>query len=121
MAAASRDPGEVFAEDAAGDGIKNISYQEMNSTMQREIVNVLNEPESVMLRRKDLTEQIKVMREAQKVIRRDPDLMSVMQININDSDIAGHGKDDKAKEKEKASTHVESKKSDSISSLFGKK
>ena len=30
---------------------------------------------------------IKVMKNAQKIIRRDPDLMTVMQININDSDI----------------------------------
>ena len=67
----------------------NMLYQ------QRELVNVLNEPESVMLRRKDLTEQIKVMKEAQKVIKRDPDLMSVMQININDSDISGHTKEAK--------------------------
>ena len=30
---------------------------------------------------------IKVMRNAQKILRRDPDLMTVMQINISDSDI----------------------------------
>lgn len=56
---------------------------------------MLNEPESVMIRRKELTDQIKVMREAQKIIRRDPDLMQVMAININDSDIANHGNDKK--------------------------
>ena len=61
----------------------------------REVVDVLNEPESVMIRRKELTDQIKVMREAQKIIRRDPDLMQVMAININDSDIANHGNDKK--------------------------
>ena len=33
---------------------------------------------------------IKVMKNAQKIIRRDPDLMTVMQININDSDITSH-------------------------------
>ena len=93
----------------------NMLYQ------QREMVNVLNEPESVMLRRKDLTEQIKVMKEAQKVIRRDPDLMSVMQININDSDISGHAKEEKVKEKVTSTTHSDTKKPDSISSLFGKK
>ena len=81
---------------------------------------MLNEPESVMLRRKDLTEQIKVMKEAQKVIRRDPDLMSVMQININDSDISGHAKEEK-KEKVTTTTNADTKKQDSISSLFGKK
>ena len=59
----------------------------------REIVNVLNEPESVQIRRKELLHQIKVLWEAQKIVRRDPDLMQVMQININDSDITGHGKD----------------------------
>ena len=48
-----------------------------------------------MIRRKELTDQIKVMREAQKIIRRDPDLMQVMAININDSDIANHGNDKK--------------------------
>ena len=44
----------------------------------QEVVNVLNEPESVMIRRKELTEQIKVLRDAQRIIRRDPDLMQVM-------------------------------------------
>lgn len=42
-----------------------------------------------MLRRKELVEQIKVMKEAQKIIKRDPDLMQIMNININDSEIAG--------------------------------
>ena len=53
----------------------------------REMTDLLSEPESVAERRKELTELIKVMRNAQKIIRRDPDLMTVMQININDSDI----------------------------------
>ena len=55
----------------------------------KELTESLNEPESIALRRKELTEMIKVMRNAQKIIRRDPDLMNVMQININDSDITG--------------------------------
>ena len=63
----------------------------------QEVVNVLNEPESVMIRRKELTEQIKVLRDAQRIIRRDPDLMQVMQIDINDSDITGHGKKEEEK------------------------
>ena len=54
----------------------------------REITDLLSEPESVAERRKELNELIKVMRNAQKIIRRDPDLMTVMQININDSDIS---------------------------------
>ena len=53
----------------------------------REMTDLLSEPESVAERRKELNELIKVMRNAQKIIRRDPDLMTVMQININDSDI----------------------------------
>lgn len=53
-----------------------------------EILNSLNEPESVTFKRKELTERIKVMREAQKIIKRDPDLMQVMKIDINDNDIA---------------------------------
>jgi dynamin 1-like protein len=53
----------------------------------REITDCLSEPESVAERRKELNEMIKVMKNAQKIIRRDPDLMAVMQININDSDI----------------------------------
>ena len=53
----------------------------------REITDLLSEPESVAERRKELNDMIKVMRNAQKIIRRDPDLMSVMEININDSDI----------------------------------
>ena len=53
----------------------------------REMTDLLSEPESVAERRKALNDMIKVMRNAQKILRRDPDLMSVMQININDSDI----------------------------------
>jgi dynamin 1-like protein len=53
----------------------------------REITDLLNEPENVAERRKELNDMIKVMKNAQKIIRKDPDLMNVMQININDSDI----------------------------------
>ena len=53
----------------------------------REMTDLLSEPEHIAERRKELTELIKVMKNAQKIIRRDPDLMTVMQININDSDI----------------------------------
>ena len=53
----------------------------------REMTDLLSEPESVAERRKELNDMIKVMKNAQKIIRRDPDLMSVMQININDGDI----------------------------------
>ena len=54
----------------------------------REMTDLLSEPESVAERRKELNDMIKVMKNAQKIIRRDPDLMSVMQININDSEIS---------------------------------
>ncbi|MCQ2820592.1 MAG: dynamin family protein [archaeon] len=57
-----------------------------------EILNSLNEPESVTLKRQELTERIKVMRDAQKVIKRDPDLMQVMKIDINDNDITNKEK-----------------------------
>jgi hypothetical protein len=53
-----------------------------------ELIASLNEPEEIMRIRHDLTRQIKVMRDAQKVIRRDPDLMAVMQISIDDNEIA---------------------------------
>ncbi|MBQ6284768.1 MAG: dynamin family GTPase [Bacilli bacterium] len=65
----------------------------------REITDLLSEPESVAERRKELTELIKVMKNAQKIIRRDPDLMSVMQININDDDITAQ-KPNKGKKEE---------------------
>jgi dynamin 1-like protein len=77
--------------------IGNFLVKEIQENMQlklynklynaREITDLLSEPESVAERRKELNELIKVMRNAQKIIRRDPDLMTVMQININDSDI----------------------------------
>ena len=51
------------------------------------MTDLLSEPESVAERRKELNEMIKVMRNAQKILRRDPDLMTVMQINISDNDI----------------------------------
>jgi hypothetical protein len=54
-----------------------------------EMVNVLNEPEHIQRRREELNASIKVMKEAQKLIKRDPDLMAVSQINISDNDIYG--------------------------------
>ena len=56
----------------------------------KELTDLLNEPENVAERRKELNDIIKVMKNAQKIIRRDPDLMNVMQININDGDIINH-------------------------------
>ena len=66
----------------------------------REITDLLSEPEHIAERRKELTDMIKVMKNAQKIIRRDPDLMTVMQININDSDITVQ-KDSKQESKDK--------------------
>ena len=63
----------------------------------REMTDLLCEPESVAERRKELNDLIKVMRNAQKIIRRDPDLMSVMEININDEDITSHAKKEEPK------------------------
>ena len=73
----------------------------------REITDCLNEPESVAERRKELTEMIKVMKNAQKIIRRDPDLMAVMQININDSDITSHESKSKKDDKQKNASKTE--------------
>ena len=50
-----------------------------------EMTDLLSGPESIAEKRKELTELIKVMRNTQKIIRRD--LMTVIQININDDDI----------------------------------
>ena len=69
----------------------------------REMTDLLSEPESVAERRKELNNMIKVMRNAQKILRRDPDLMTVMQININDSDITNTPENRKADEAKKAS------------------
>ena len=66
----------------------------------REMTDLLNEPESIAERRKELNDMIKVMRNAQKIIRRDPDLMTVMQININDSDITPSKPEKENKKKE---------------------
>ncbi len=66
----------------------------------REMTDLLSEPESVAERRKELNDMIKVMRNAQKIIRRDPDLMTVMQININDSDITNTANTTETKKKE---------------------
>ena len=75
----------------------------------KEMTDLLSEPESVAERRKELNDMIKVMRNAQKIIRRDPDLMNVMQININDSDITSP-KETKEKEKEKDNKDTKEKK-----------
>ena len=89
----------------------------------REMTDLLNEPESIAERRKELNDMIKVMRNAQKIIRRDPDLMTVMQININDSDITP-SKPEKEKEKPKApgpalKPPAESGKKKNFGNLFG--
>jgi hypothetical protein len=89
----------------------------------REIVNVLNEPESVTIRRKELNDQIKVLKEAQKIIRKDPDLMQVMQIDINDADITG-GSQSKQPLQQKISNQIQgvtNKISEGMGKLFGKK
>ena len=75
----------------------------------REMTDLLSEPESVAERRKELNDMIKVMRNAQKIIRRDPDLMNVMQININDSDITSP-KETKEKEKDNKDTKEKKEK-----------
>ena len=75
----------------------------------REMTDLLSEPESVAERRKELNDMIKVMKNAQKIIRRDPDLMTVMQININDSDISNTQDKKGKKEEPKKATKVEAK------------
>ena len=75
----------------------------------REMTDLLSEPESIAERRKELNEMIKVMRNAQKIIRRDPDLMTVMEINITDSDITntqGSKKHEEEKKLEKKESKV---------------
>jgi len=81
----------------------------------REMTDLLNEPESVAERRKELNDMIKVMRNAQKIIRRDPDLMTVMQININDSDITNIKPEKENKKKEEKKQPIEKKDSKPVS------
>ena len=80
----------------------------------REMTDLLSEPESVAERRKELNDMIKVMRNAQKILRRDPDLMTVMQINISDNDItntqASKKKEEPKKIEKKDSKPVEKPK-----------
>ena len=75
----------------------------------RELTDLLSEPESVAERRKELNDMIKVMRNAQKILRRDPDLMTVMQINISDSDITNTTASKKKEEQPKKVEKKESK------------
>ena len=58
----------------------------------KSMVSVLNEPEGIKRQRIELNRQIKVMKDAQKVIKRDPDLMNVMQIKIDEADIQEYEK-----------------------------
>ena len=94
----------------------------------KEMIDLLNEPESIAERRKELNDMIKVMKNAQKIIRRDPDLMSVMQININDNDINSQINDESKKNLEKKETKQNKKalksssgndKTKAIEKLFG--
>ena len=89
----------------------------------RDITDLLSEPESVAERRKELNDMIKVMRNAQKIIRRDPDLMTVMQININDEDITTHAKKEDAKKEPSKATKVDPTKTSkkNFGNLFGEK
>ena len=82
----------------------------------KELTDLLNEPENIAERRKELNDIIKVMKNAQKIIRRDPDLMNVMQININDGDIINHSHDYKKSDESKKST--EKKESKLIQPVF---
>ena len=91
----------------------NYLVKEIEENMQlklynaREMTDLLSEPESVAERRKELNDMIKVMRNAQKILRRDPDLMTVMQINISDNDITNtqaSKKKEEAKKTEKKET-----------------
>ena len=81
----------------------------------QEIVAALNEPEGIKRQREELTRQIKVMRDAQKVIRRDPDLMSVMNIDISDNEISEHGN----RKKSEAETKAPEIKSAKVNNMFG--
>ena len=81
----------------------------------REMTDLLNEPESIAERRKELNDMIKVMKNAQKIIRRDPDLMTVMQININDSDITNIKPEKENKKKEEKKQPIEKKDSKPVS------
>ena len=94
----------------------------------KEMTDLLNDPESIAERRKELNDMIKVMKNAQKIIRRDPDLMSVMQININDNDINSQINDESKKNLEKKETKQNKKalksssgndKTKAIEKLFG--
>ena len=87
----------------------------------KEITDLLSEPESVAERRKELNELIKVMKNAQKIIRRDPDLMTVMQININDSDITSTSTKDKKEKKESklSQEKIKPEKKKAFGNLFG--
>ena len=58
----------------------------------KKVVGILNEPEGITRQRIELNRQIKVMRDAQKVIKRDPDLMNAMQIKIDEADIVEYEK-----------------------------
>ena len=112
--------------------IGNFLVKEIEDNMQlklynklynaREITDLLSEPESVAERRKELNDMIKVMRNAQKIIRRDPDLMSVMEININDSDIVSTtGQETKKKPAPSEPDKQEVPKSSVNKSVIGKK
>ena len=81
----------------------------------QEIVAALNEPEGIKRQREELTRQIKVMRDAQKVIRRDPDLMSVMNIDISNNEISEHGN----RKKSEAETKAPEVKSAKVNNMFG--
>ena len=81
----------------------------------QEIVAALNEPEGIKRQREELTRQIKVMRDAQKVIRRDPDLMSVMNIDISYNEISEHGD----RKKSEAETKAPEIKSAKVNNMFG--
>ena len=68
---------------------------------------------------RDMIPKIMGNKNAQKIIRRDPDLMTVMQININDSDITPSKDTKKKEEKKEPEKPAPAKGKKNLGNLFG--
>lgn len=86
-------------------------YNDLNES--KDMTEALNEPESIAIRRKELVEMIKVMKNAQKIIRRDPDLMNVMSIKMDESDIINAGREEPRPSASESNTSLNSSVSSS--------
>jgi len=81
-----------------------------------DLVSVLNEPESIAQERANYNNTLKVLKDAQKVLRRDPDISQ--QLNLV-TGLEGDKKDERQKEKEKPREEIKKEEQKQPDKMMG--